>query len=345
MLMDRKGLSERRACQIVGQHRSTQRRAPCVGQDDAALRARLRKFSKDRPRWGYRRAHTQLREEGWAVNRKRVQRLWREEGLRVPVRRRKRYRLGISTVPAARLAAERPDHVWALDFQFDQTADGRILKLLHVVDEFTREALEVLCERRIDADATVARLERLVAERGAPAHIRCDNGPELTANALRDWCRFSGAGSAYIEPGSPWQNPYVESFGSRIRDELLAVEQFSCLAEAQVMVSDWRDDYNKRRPHSALAMMAPAAFARAWRQAVNEGKVIPFTNPAKELRAAYSASFSRPIGEKGAETVGGSVGAAPAALLRSPSGLPPQCGGDPTLQLEPDHQLSQRVDR
>src|SRR5207302_5330397 len=120
MLMDRKGLSERRACQIVGQHRSTQRREPCVAADDAALRARLRKFSKDRPRWGYRRAHCQLREEGWAVNRKRVQRLWREESLRVPARRRKR--LGDSTVPAKRLVAERPDHVWALDFQFDQTA-------------------------------------------------------------------------------------------------------------------------------------------------------------------------------------------------------------------------------
>ena len=257
MLMDRKSLSERRACQIVGQHRSTQRREPCMGQDDAALRARLRGFSRDRPRWGYRRAHAQLRDEGWTVNRKRVQRLWREEGLRVPVRQRKRYRLGESTVPAKRLYAQRPNDVWALDFQFDQTADGRILKLLHIVDEFTREALDVLCERRIDADRTVARLERLVGERGAPEHVRCDNGPELTANALRDWCRFSRTGSAYIEPGSPWQNPYVESFGSRIRDELLAVEQFSCLIEAQVMVADWREDYNERRPHSALQMMAP----------------------------------------------------------------------------------------
>jgi len=180
--------------------------------DDAALRARLRKVSRDRPRWGYRRAHALLLEEGWCLNRKRTQRLWREEGLRVPQRRRKRQRLGESTVPADRLAAERPDHVWALDFQFDQTADGRILKLLHVVDEFTREALAIECRRRIDADGTVAVLESLVAVRGtAPGHIRCDNGPELTANALRDWCRFSRAGSAYIDPGSPWQNPYVES--------------------------------------------------------------------------------------------------------------------------------------
>jgi putative transposase len=266
MLQDRLGVSERRACQIAGQHRSTQRHEPCVADDDGALRDRLRAISRERPRWGYRRAHAMLCEEGWAVNRKRVQRLWREEGLRVPVRRRKRQRLGSSTVPAKRLVAERPDHVWAIDFQFDQTADGRILKLLHVVDEFTREALAIECRRRIDADATVAVLDRLAAVRGrAPRFIRCDNGPELTANALRDWCRFSRAGSAYIEPGSPWQNPYVESFGSRIRDELLAVELFSCLAEAKVMVEDWREDYNEHRPHSALAMSAPARFARAWR--------------------------------------------------------------------------------
>ena len=345
MLRDRLDVSERRACQIAGQHRSTQRRELCVAGDDAALRARLRKLSKDRPRWGYRRAHATLIEEGWAINRKRVQRLWREEGLRVPARRRKRQRLGDSTVPAKRLSAERPGHVWALDFQFDQTADGGILKLLHVVDEFTREALDVLCERRIDADATVARLERLAAEHGAPEHVRCDNGPELTANALRDWCRFSGAGSAYIEPGSPWQNPYVESFGSRIRDELLAVEQFSCLAEAQVMVEDFREDYNERRPHSALQMMAPAKFAAAWRQAVKEGKVIAFSDPAKVLRSPEKGSSSTPNGEKAPNPAPGAVGDAPAALLRSPYGLAPQGGGSPTLHTNHGHRLSQQVDQ
>lgn len=266
MLQDRLGLSERRACQITGQHRSTQRHEPRVADDDAALRGRLREFSRERPRWGYRRAHATLCEQGWQVNRKRVQRLWREEGLRVSVRRRKRQRLGNSTVPAKRLVAEHPDHVWALDFQYDQTADSRILKLLHVVDEFTREALAIDCRRRIDADATVEVLDRIVSQRGrVPRFIRCDNGPELTANALRDWCRFSRAGSAYIEPGSPWQNPYVESFGSRVRDELLSVELFSCLAEARVMVEDFRQDYNEQRPHSALGMQAPARFAHTWK--------------------------------------------------------------------------------
>jgi len=148
MLRDRLGPCERRACRFIGQHRSSQRYEPTGAVEDAALRARLREISEKRPRWGYRRAHAQLREEGWEINSKRTQRLWREEGLRVPQRRRKRRRLGDSTVPAERLKAERPNHVWALDFQFDQTADGRQIKLLNIVDEFTREALEMLVERR-----------------------------------------------------------------------------------------------------------------------------------------------------------------------------------------------------
>ena len=264
MLRDRLGVSERWACRVVGQHRSTQRYDPARGEDDAALRARLREISTERPRWGYRRAHHRLREEGWTVNRKRVQRLWREEGLRVPVRRRKRRRLGESTVPAQRLRAERPNQVWALDVQHDQTADGRVIRLLNVVDDFTREALEMRVERSIDADTTVSVLERLVAERAAPEFLRMDNGPELTAHALKDWCEFSRAGTAYIDPGSPWQNPFVESFHSRVRDELLDVEEFSCLAEAKVVIGDWREDYNQRRPHSALGMRTPTAFAAAW---------------------------------------------------------------------------------
>jgi putative transposase len=137
--------------------------------------------------------------------------------------------------------------VWAIDFQFDQTADGHNLKLLHVVDEFTREALAIECYRRIDADRTVDVLDRLIIERGtAPAFLRCDNGPEMTANAIRDWRRFSRAGSVYIQPGSPWQNAYVESFGGRVRDELLSVELFSCLTEARVLIEDWRQDSDLR---------------------------------------------------------------------------------------------------
>lgn len=264
MLRDRLGVSERWACRVTGQHRSTQRHEPRRADDDAALRAELRGISAQRPRWGYRRAHHRLRQEGWEVNRKRVQRLWREEGLLVPQHKRKRRRLGESTVPAKRLRAEGPNHVWAFDFQFDQTADGRALKLLNIVDEFTREALVMLVARSIDADRTVSELERLVAERGAPEHLRMDNGPEMTANALRDWCEHSNTATAYIEPGSPWQNPFVESFHSRVRDELLDVEQFACLAEARVVIEDWRQDYNQHRPHSSLGMRAPAVFAAEW---------------------------------------------------------------------------------
>jgi putative transposase len=267
MLRDRLGLSERRACRYVGQHRSTQRWPVTVRADDGALRAELRQIAGRRPRWGYRRAHHELGLRGWHVNRKRVQRLWREEGLRVPPRARKRRRPADQPDRSA-LRATRPDEVWAIDFQHDQTADGRGLRLVNVVDEFTREAVVMRVERSVTADEMVAGLDALVARRGrAPRFLRCDNGPELTAHALRDWCRFSQAETAFIEPGAPWQNPFVESFHARVRDELLNVEQFACLAEARVVIGDWREDYNQRRPHSALGMRAPAAFAAAWQAA------------------------------------------------------------------------------
>ncbi len=263
MLVERLRLSERRACQISGQHRSSQRhRLRPGGEREDALRARLRKLSAEHPRWGYRLAWGTVREEGWAVNRKKIQRLWREEGLRVPQRKRKRQRLGDSTVAALRLRAERPDHVWAIDFQFDTTVDGRTLKLLHVVDEHTREALALRVARSIDADHTVRVLDQIVHERGgAPELVRMDNGPELTANAIRDWCRLGGSGRSFIEPGSPWQNPFVESFGSRVRDEVLSVEAFDSVLEAQTVIEDWRTIYNQKRPHSSLGWKSPAAYA------------------------------------------------------------------------------------
>jgi putative transposase len=177
MLQDRKGLSERRACQIVGQHRSTQRREPCVAQDDAALRTRLRRFSRDRPRWGYRRAHAQLREEGWQVNASGCSACGARKVCAFLCAGASATGSASRPCPPSAWRRSAPNHVWALDFQFDQTADGQILKLLHIVDEFTREALDVLCERRIDADRTVGRAERLVLEHGAPEHVRCDNGP------------------------------------------------------------------------------------------------------------------------------------------------------------------------
>jgi putative transposase len=262
MLRDRLGVSERRACRIAGQHRCTQRHQPQRAVEDGALRAELRAIAARKKRWGYGRAHASLRERGWQINRKRVQRLWREEGLRVVQRTRKRRRTG--DPEAQWLRADRPGQLWAMDYQYDQTADGRMLRLLNIVDEFTREALVMRCERSITAEQTVTALEALVVERGAPSNIRCDNGPELTANALRDWCRLASVTTSYIEPGAPWQNPFAESFNARVRDELLNLEEFSCLAEAQVLTEDWRQDYNREHPHSALGYKSPAAFAAAW---------------------------------------------------------------------------------
>lgn len=264
MLQDRKGFSQRRACQIVHQHRSTQRHRPEDPDPDKGLRRQLRDFARHHPRWGYRRAHAVLRREGHHLNRKKVQRLWREEGLRVPPRHHKRQRLGVSTTPADRLSATHPNHVWAIDYQFDVTSSGRTLKILHITDEYPRESLSDLVAYSIDADTTVAELDRIIVLQGHPDFVRCDNGPELTANALRDWCRFTGAGTSYIDPGSPWQNPWVESYGSRMRDELLALEQFDSLVEAQVLVADWREEYNTYRPHSALGMLTPVEFATQW---------------------------------------------------------------------------------
>ncbi len=308
MLQDQLGLSERRACRYVGQPRSTQRREPLIAHDDAALRAELKAFSRKRPRWGYRQAHQHLLEQGWQVNRKRTQRLWREEGLRVPAKRRKRQRRGESTVPGDRLRAERPDHVWAFDFQFDVTEDGRAVKLLYVVDEFTREALAMEAERGIDADHVVDVLDRIVGQRGTyPEFVRCDNGPEMTSAALRDWCRFSRTGAAFIEPGSPWENAFVESFNSRVRDELLAVEVFSCLTEVKVMVEDFRRDYNRLRPHRAHGMMAPVVFADGWRTAHQAAPA------SAELQSAYGL-------------------------------VPFNAGGSLTLQQPTNHQLSEQVD-
>jgi transposase InsO family protein len=260
MAQERFGLSERRACRIVGQPRSTQRRPPRP-PGDGPLRRRLHEIARHHQRFGYRRAHALLIREGWMINRKKVLRIWREEGLKVQARHHKRRR-----PPAGERArrAGRPNEVWAIDFQFDSTSDGRALKLANVVDEFTREALATRTGRTCTADELVGVLERLVATRGAPEHLRCDNGPELIAWALRDWCRRHGATTTFIEPGSPWENPYVESFNARIRDELLAITEFCDLREAQVLIEDWRTRYNTERPHSSLGYLTPVEFHRAW---------------------------------------------------------------------------------
>ena len=265
MLRARFGVSQRRACTVVGQHRSTQRLAPPpISDDEACLREFLRDFSKQRPRWGWRRAAHAARQAGWQVNNKRIRRLWRDEGLRVPTRKRKKRLIGIGA-PVGAMCPIRPNALWALDFQFDTTSDGRTLKMLNVIDEFTRECLAIEVHRSIDADDVVDILERLVLERGmAPGFVRFDNGPEFIAHAVADWCRFNGTASVFIDPGSPWQNAWIESFNGRFRDEFLNGRHFDNLLEARVLIEDWRIDYNVNRPHSAHGGLTPTDFAAKW---------------------------------------------------------------------------------
>ena len=265
MLRDRFGVSERRACKVVGQHRSTQRLeppAPC--DEEQRLREFLRGFSKKRPRWGWRRAAKAARRAGWKVNDKRVRRLWRDEGLRVPQKRRKKLLTGIGTHVGA-MCPIRPNALWAIDFQFDTTSDGRTLKMLNVIDEYTREALAIEVARSINADSVVAVLDRLARLRGGPpAYVRFDNGPEFIAMAIANWCRFNHTETVFIDPGSPWQNAWIESFNGRFRDEFLNGHQLDSLLEAKVLIEDWRIDYNTNRPHSAHGDLTPTEFANNW---------------------------------------------------------------------------------
>ena len=255
-------VSQRRACTVIGQHRSTQRHTPpsqTTDDPDAALRAWLRAYAAKHPRWGYRRAHADLRKDGWVVNRKKVQRLWGEEGLRVVVRKRRK-RAGASTAGPV-VVADMANAVWALDFQFDSTTDGRPIKILSVVDEHTRECLGGLVERSITAEVLVAELDRIAWTRGTtPAVIRLDNGPEMIASATADWAGAQ-VGMLFIPPGEPWRNGYIESFNGRLRDECLNINLFWSLAHARVVISDWKEEYNLDRPHSSLGYLTPTAYA------------------------------------------------------------------------------------
>ena len=249
------------ACRLAGLSRSAYRR-PLQGETtadpDLALRDWLRAYAKKHPRWGYRRAYHDARGEGWVVNHKKIQRLWREEGLRVPQRRRRK-RVGSSTVDAP--AAVALNLVWAVDFQFDADEQGRPIKICSIVDEHTRECIGGLVERSITADRLTAHLEDLVAVRGAPAVLRSDNGPEFISDAMAHWAG-TRTGLFYIPPGSPWHNGYVESFNSRLRDECLNINSFYSLLHAQVVIGDWKTEYNHDRRHSSLGYLAPVDYAR-----------------------------------------------------------------------------------
>jgi len=223
-------------------------------------------LSRENPRYGYRRVWALLRREGWPVNKKRVYRLWRQEGLKVPEgkqHKRRRLLLGESENSCTRRRAEYIDHVWSYDFVMDLTEDGRRLKMMPVVDEYTRECLSIDVGRSITAEDVVETLSSLFRQRGEPLFIRSDNGPEFIAKAVKRWLEVSGVRTLYIEPGSPWENAYSETFISRLRDELLNREIFADLLEAKVLVEDYRDHYNHHRPHSALGYQTPAEFVAA----------------------------------------------------------------------------------
>jgi len=260
-LQGRCGVSERRACRVLGQQRSTQRQRPQRAKEgEGRLVARMLELVRKHPRFGYRRIWALLRREGWRVNRKRVHRLWRQQGLKVPRKQRKKRRLGSSANSCVRRPAEHRDHVWAWDFLHDRTSDGRPLKWFTLVDEYTRECLALEVERGMTAGAVRAVLAGVVRERGAAAHIRSDNGPEFIAKAIRAWVASAGLETLYIAPGAPWENGYAESFNSKVRDELLNVEEFGSLLEAKVLAKEWRRDYNQVRPHSSLGYRTPAEY-------------------------------------------------------------------------------------
>jgi transposase InsO family protein len=248
-------------CRAVEQSRTTQRYRPKLRDHEKPLVKRMLEFVRDHPRFGYRRICALLRGEGWRVNAKRIYRLWRQEGLKVPRKQRKRRRLGSSDQGCVRLRAEHKDHVWALDFVHDRTADGRPLKWLAIIDEFTRECLALEVGRSIKANDVIDLLAELFRIRGVPKHIRADNGPEFIALAVRRWLERSAVRPLYIEPGSPWENGYVESFHGRFSDELLNREIFTTVREARSLGTSWRLDYNHRRPHSSLGYRTPAEFA------------------------------------------------------------------------------------
>ncbi len=246
-------MSERGACRALGQHRSTQRKVLRGRADEERLTDDIIELADKFGRYGYRMVTGLLNNAGWGVNHKRVERIWRREGLKVPQKQKKKCRLWLNNGSCVRLRPERPNHVWSYDFVQDRTADGRVYRTLNIIDEYTREDLRPGYDRPLRylgaAQAIIASLS---------ASFRRCYGPEFIARKVRDWIAAVGAKTAYIEPGSPWENGYCESFNSRFRDELLNGELFYSLREAQILIEQWRVHYNTVRPHSALGYRPPA---------------------------------------------------------------------------------------
>ena len=256
--LGRERVSERRACRVLGQSRSTQRRVLHVPDDEPLLVKRMTELATQYGRYGYRRITAMLCREGWEVNHKRIERLWRREGLKVPQKQPKRRRLWLTDGSCIRLRPAYQNHVWSYDFVMARTHDGRPLRFLTIIDEHTRECMAIDVERRMNHQHVLARLTDLFVMHGVPGHIRSDNGSEFIAKAVREWLGRVGVRTLYIEPGSPWENGYIESFNGKFRDELLNGEIFDTLLEAKVLTERWRRKYNSIRPHSAIGYNPPA---------------------------------------------------------------------------------------
>jgi putative transposase len=233
-----------------------------VRDDEAALREDIRSLACEYGRYGYRRITVLLHWDGWLVNHKRVERIWRQEGLKVPQKQRKRRRLWLNDGSCIRLRPLYRNHVWTYDFVSARTSDGRPIRMLNIVDEFSRECLWIRVERGLTSYDVIDLLATLFLERGAPDFIRSDNGSEFTAHIVREWLGRLGVKTLYIEPGSPWENGYIESFNGKLRDELLNGEIFDTLLEAKVVIEQWRVQYNTKRPHSSLHYLPPAPDAK-----------------------------------------------------------------------------------
>ena len=254
-------VSERKACRVLEQARSTQRYEPDPRDDEEPLTCRIIELASEYGRYGYRRIHELLRREGWHVNHKRLERIWRREGLKVPQKQPPRKRLWLNDGSCVRLRPLFVDHVWSYDFVMDRTSDGRAFRMLTVLDEFSRESLAIKVERKLDSTDVLDCLEDLFIRRGIPCYIRSDNGPEFTAKAVRAWLDRMEVETLFIEPSSPWENGYNESFNGKLRDELLDREIFDTLLEAKVLIEAWRREYNTFRPHSALGYRPPVPEA------------------------------------------------------------------------------------
>ncbi|MCH7519380.1 MAG: IS3 family transposase [Candidatus Dadabacteria bacterium] len=252
------GVSERRACRVLGQPRSVQRYQSNKSEEQEVLRGDIVRLASTYGRYGYRRITALLRAEGWVVNPKRVERIWREEGLKVPAKQPKRGRLYLNDGSCIRLRPCFKNHVWSYDFVSDRLHNGKRIRMLTVIDEYTRKCLAIRVGFSLKSDDVLDTLSTLFITEGVPGYIRSDNGSEFTAKSLREWIGSIGVKTAYIEPGSPWENGYNESFNGKLRDELLNGEIFYNLKEAQVLIEQWRRHYNEVRPHSSLGYRPPA---------------------------------------------------------------------------------------